>query len=285
MNIVYDNERLLQLITSLRTLTGIKVNILDVTGKEIGLREDHAPFCRIINACEEGHKRCEECDALAVRKCGADLHHYSYRCHAGVCETLLPIRFGSSLVGYISFGQLLDDSSVEEQWANTERTLGWYSGDVQQLKEAYLKFRQYNAEEIAAILDILEAFSTFIRGEEMIQAAHLTQLQQLEVYLEENYTEKLSLSRIAADLGIGRTKLCLLAKNLSGGKNLSYLIAQKRMEAAKRLLLQENCPISEVAERVGISDYNYFTKIFRSVVGVTPSVFRKNAGRIGEHHR
>ena len=103
-------------------------------------------------------------------------------------------------------------------------------------------------------------------------------MQQLEVYLNEHYMEKLSLSKISADLGIGRTKLCLLAKNLSDGKNLSYLIAQKRMEAAKRLLLQEDCSVSEVAERVGISDYNYFTKVFRSVTGVTPTAFRKNAG-------
>ena len=280
MNIVYDNERLLQLITSLHTLTGIQVDILDINGKVVCLSSDRMPFCEMIAACEDGRRRCEECDARAVRECGTDI--YSYRCHAGVCETILPIRFGSSLVGYISFGQLLDDSPIEEQWADTVKTLGWYTGDLQQLKEAYLKFRQYSAEEIAACVDILEAFSTFIRGEEMIRTAQLTELQKLEAYLDENYTEKLSLSKVSADLGIGRTKLCILAKNLSGGKTLSDLIAQRRVDAAKKLLLQEDYPISEIAERVGISDYNYFTKVFRSVAGVTPSAFRRNAGQIGE---
>ena len=280
MNIVYDNERLLQLITSLYTLTGIPVNILDANGKVVCLSSDYMPFCKMISTCVEGRKRCVECDVGATQMCGAGVHHYSYRCHAGICETILPIRFGSSLVGYISFGQLLDDSPIEEQWANTKRTLDWYSGDMQQLKEAYLKFKQCSAAEIEAYIDILEAFSTFIRGEEMIQTAQLTQLQQLEVYLDEHYMEKLSLSKISADLGIGRTKLCLLAKNLSDGKNLSYLIAQKRMAAAKRLLLQENYSISEVAEQVGINDYNYFTKVFRSVTGVTPSTFRKMQGQI-----
>ena len=280
MNIVYDNERLLQLITSLHTLTGLQVHILDVNGKVVCLSSDRMPFCEKITAQAEGRRRCEECDAEAAQKCEDGI--YSYRCHAGVYETLLPIRFGSSLVGYISVGQLLDDTPIEEQWANTEQTLGWYAGDMQQLKEAYLKFRQYSAEEIDACIDILNAFSTFIRGEEMIQTAGLTDLQRLENYLDANYTEKLSLSKISADLGIGRTKLCLLAKNLSGGKTLSDLIAQRRMDAAKKLLLQENCPISEIAERVGISDYNYFTKVFRSVAGVTPSAFRKNAGHMSE---
>ncbi len=282
MNIVFDNERLLQLITSLHTLTGIRANIFDANGKDICLSSDHAPFCQLINASGEGHRRCEECDARAVRRCGTDTRHYSYRCHAGICETILPIRLGGSPVAYLVFGQLLDSAPIEEQWANTERTLGWYTGDIRQLREAYLKFRQYSAEEIAAYMDILEAFSTFIRIKEMIQTAELTELQKLEVYLDEHYTEKLSLCKISNDLGIGRTKLCLLAKNLSGGNTLSHLIAQRRVEAAKRLLLQGNSPISEIAERVGISDYNYFTKVFRSVAGVTPSAFRKNLGRSAE---
>ena len=282
MNIVFDNERLLQLITSLHTLTGIRANIFDINGKDICLSNAHAPFCHLINVDAEGHRRCEECDARAVRECGVDARYYSYRCHAGICETILPIRFGGLPVAYLVFGQLLDSSPIEEQWKHTEQTLDWYLGDMERLKEAYLQFRQYSAEEISAYTDILEAFSAFIEIKEMIQTAELTDLQKLEAYLDEHYTEKLSLERISNDLGIGRTKLCILAKNLSGGQTLSHLIAQRRVEAAKRLLLHGNFPISEIAERVGISDYNYFTKVFRSVAGITPSAFRKKAARGSE---
>lgn len=282
MNIVFDNERLLQLITSLHTLTGVRANIFDINGKDICLSKDHAPFCELINACAEGHRRCEECDRRSVRRCGVQERPYSYRCHAGVCETILPIQFGTSPVAYLVFGQLLDSTPIEEQWAETEKTLDWYPGDRQQLKEAYWKFRQYSGEEIAAYTDILEAFSAYIQIKEMIRTAELTDLQKLEAYLDGHYTEKLSLERMASELGIGRTKLCLLAKELSGGKTLSWLIAQRRVNAAKKLLLQGNMPISEVAEAVGVSDYNYFTKVFRSVTGVTPSAFRKSAGRTKE---
>lgn len=277
MNIVFDHERLLQLITSLHTLTGIHANIFDVNGKDICLGNDQTPFCVLINACNEGHRRCEECDSRSVRKCGAQSQPYSYRCHAGVCETILPIHFGGAPVAYLVFGQLLDSTPIEEQWAETEKSLQWYPGDMEELKAAYWKFRQYSGEEIAAYIDILEAFSTFIQIREMIQAAELTDLQKLEMYLDEHYTEKLSLERISSELGIGRTKLCLLAKELSGGQTLTVIIAQRRVNAAKKLLQQGNMPISEVAEAVGISDYNYFTKVFRSITGVTPSAFRKNS--------
>ena len=74
---------------------------------------------------------------------------------------------------------------------------------------------------------------------------------------------------------MGRTKLCRLAKQLSGGETLSHLIARRRIDAAKQLLLQNDLPISAVAEAVGISDYNYFSRVFRSVTGMTPRDFRK----------
>ena len=91
MNILFNNDRLLRLITNLHTLTGIWANIFDVNGKDIQIIGSHNPFCQLINATPEGHARCEACDAAAVRKCAATRGIYLYRCHAGVCEVVLPI--------------------------------------------------------------------------------------------------------------------------------------------------------------------------------------------------
>lgn len=277
MNVVFDHERLLQMIDSLYALTGIRANIFDVRGKDICLNGDHAPFCEMINACGEGHARCEACDARAVRECSMESGVWVYRCHAGVREAILPIRLGGAPVAYLVFGQFLDDSPIEEQWNAAERTLGWYSGDKEALKKAYWAFRRYSREEIAACSDLLEMFSAFIQLKGMIRTSELTDLQRLELYLDEHYMEKLSLKKIASELEIGRTKLCILAKDLSGGKTLSHLIAQRRVDAAKKLLLEGDLPISEIAERVGVSDYNYFTKVFRAATGVTPSAYRKES--------
>jgi len=276
MNIVFDHERLLHLITSLRTLTGIRATIFDLEGQDICSNDDQAPFCSLINSCREGNARCTECDARMVRKCGTDTAPLSYRCHAGICETILPIHVGGMPVAFLVFGQLLSNDPYEEQWTETEKAISsWYEGDLRELKSAFLQFRRYSDEELEAYTDILEALSSFIQIKEMIQTSDLTDVQKLEHYLDEHFTEKLSLERIASDLGIGRTKLCLLAKKLSGGKSLSPLISQRRVAAAKKLLLRSSEPISAIAEAVGISDYNYFTKVFRSVTGVTPSAFRK----------
>ena len=164
---------------------------------------------------------------------------------------------------------------MEEQWERTRALLDWWPGGPDSLKEAFFQFRQYSQQEVQAYAETLEALSAYIRLEGMIQSAEHSDLERLELYLDQHYMEKLSLASVSAQLHIGRTKLCRLAKELSGGRTLSYLITRRRIEAAKRLLLQSSMPISAVGETVGVSDYNYFSKVFRSMTGTTPSTFRK----------
>lgn len=275
MNVLFNTDKLTRLIANLQTFTGIRTNTFDAAGKDIQLSGGHSDFCRLINASPEGHARCEACDARAVEKCLTARNAYSYRCHAGACETVLPVFESGTPIAYLVFGQLLDDSSMKQQWENAEKELGWYQGDLAELKEAFLRLRRFSPREMAAYAEILEALAQYIQQEGIIRSAEYSDLQKLEMYLDRHYMENLSLKRISADLHMGTTKLCTLSKKLSGGRTLTWLIAQRRVNAAKSLLLKSDEPVSSVAESVGFSDYNYFTKIFKSVTGITPSAYRK----------
>jgi len=279
MNILFNNEELLQLITNLYTLTGIQANIFDLSGKDIHLHYEHRPFCKRLHADPEGYSRCVDCDRKEIARCtGRETVHF-YRCHAGICEAILPICANNTTLAYLVFGQYLDNTSLETQWENTKATLDWYSGDLEELHRDFLTFRQYSRQEVAAYTEILKAIASYIHLTGLIQPSEYSDLQRLEFYLDQHYMEKLSLASMSEELGISRTKLCALAKRLSGGKTLSRMIAERRVAAAKLLLLKSDEPISAVAESVGIIDYNYFTKIFRSVTGVTPSTFRNQNRR------
>ena len=188
----------------------------------------------------------------------------------------MPLYDKKNPLAYLAVGCYLDDSPIEEQWQNTRSLLDWWPDGPDALKDAFFQFHQYSRQEILAYTETLEALSSYIQLKGMILATEQTDLQKLEQYLDQHYMEKLSLESIADALHIGRTKLCRLAKELSGGHTLSYLIAQRRMEAAKGLLVQSNLPVYAVAETVGISDYNYFSRVFRSLAGMTPRDFRKN---------
>ena len=162
------------------------------------------------------------------------------------------------------------------QWSQTEALLEWYTGGPQLLRESFFRLKQCSEEEITAFAEVLEALASYIQLEGMIRSAEYTDAQKLEVYLDEHYREPLTLSRISSDLHMGTTKLCTLAKQLSGGNTITQMLSQRRVNAAKKLLLSGEQPISEVAEAVGFSDYNYFTRIFKSLTGTSPREFRKN---------
>ena len=277
MNTLFDEKRLRKLIANLQILTGVPANILDADGRDIYLFGGHPPFCGAINHNPEGHERCVNCDAWKVNTYSADGGFQYYRCHLSICEALMPLYSKDEPLAWLVLGCYLDDSPFEEQWERTRALLDWWPGDPDTLRDAFFQFRQCSPQEQRAYTETLEALASYIRLEGMILSAEQSDLEKLKLYLDKHYMEKLSLASISRALHIGRTKLCALAKELSGGQTLSQLIAQRRIDAAKRLLLQSTLPISAVAEEVGISDYNYFTKVFRSVTGTTPSSFRKNA--------
>ena len=279
MNVLFDSEQLLKLVTNLYVLTGMTANILDPQGRDINLFEGHPPFCKAINALPEGHERCVACDMWKVRNYTVSGGFQFYRCHAGICEAVMPLYDKKQPLAYLVFGCFLDDQPIEEQWAVTRKQVAWYPGGADRLRDAFFQFRQYTQEQLRAYSEILEALTAYIHLKGLIFAAEQTDVQRLENFLDEHYMEKLSLESISAQLHIGRTKLCGLAKELSGGKTLNYLIAQRRINAAKLLLLQSSLTVSAIAETVGITDYNYFSKVFRSVTGTTPSAFRKSGGK------
>ena len=276
MNILFDEERLRKLIANLNILTGLPANILDPKGRDINLFKGHPPCCRMLNDLPEGHERCVACDRCKIQHYTVEKGFQFYRCHAGICEAIMPLFDKKRPLAYLVFGCYLDETPVEEQWEVTRSRLDWYPGGADVLRPAFFQFRQYSQQELRAYAETLEALSAYIQLKGMILTAEQTDLQKLELYLDQHYMEKLSLASVSQELRIGRTKLCALAKELSGGRTLSHLIAQRRIGEAKRLLLQSGLPISVVGEMVGISDYNYFSKVFRSVTGVTPSAFRKN---------
>lgn len=59
------------------------------------------------------------------------------------------------------------------------------------------------------------------------------------------------------------------------GVTFSDYLAKVRVEKAKALLM-EGVSVESTSERVGYNDSNYFIKIFKKYVGVTPAKYRKS---------
>ncbi|MGN1052119.1 MAG: helix-turn-helix domain-containing protein [Candidatus Scatosoma sp.] len=67
---------------------------------------------------------------------------------------------------------------------------------------------------------------------------------------------------------------CCVVFNRETGKTITDYILNEKIKEAKNLISQ-GYRLKDVAERVGMSDYNYFSRLFRKKVGYTPLQYRK----------
>lgn len=92
--------------------------------------------------------------------------------------------------------------------------------------------------------------------------------------IREHYYEPLDLTVIAERFHVNPSYLSHLFKR-EMGVGVTHYITRIRMEQAQRLLKETDLKLSQVAERVGLSDPRYFNTVFKRYVGVTPAVFRE----------
>ncbi len=91
--------------------------------------------------------------------------------------------------------------------------------------------------------------------------------------IDESLSGEISLSEIADKLYIHPNYLSVLFKRESGCTFMSY-ITNKRIDLAKRYLLEYGAKVYEVAERVGYSSVAHFTRTFKRVTGVSPKEYQ-----------
>lgn len=99
-------------------------------------------------------------------------------------------------------------------------------------------------------------------------------VQKVMNYVNLNVAEPLTLKSLAAMYFISPSYLSALFKQETGSTLIDYINTQ-RVNRAAQLLVQNNHTIAAVAEEVGILDVNYFTKIFKKTLGVTPTRYRR----------
>lgn len=273
MNIFIDKEKLEKLLNSFFVITGIKFGIYDTNFKEIYTAGKRCDFCTLIQDTEYGLNKCFNCDAEALRLSKQKGEIIVYRCHAGLLESAAPIIESGEVIAYISFGQILDDSTYEDQWQYTLEKCKWHH-DPETLKKYFFTIERISHLKLTAYSEITIACTSYIWLKRVIKAIQQTEAQKLISYIEQNYNRNIALDEIAKALSVSKTKICLIAQKQLGA-TVGKLLLNKRIEIAKSLLLTTNLSITEISEKIGISDYNYFGKIFHHHIGISPSLYRK----------
>ena len=182
-------------------------------------------------------------------------------------------------------GLLISEKSLS--YAKTFFTVLW-TGIV---KEMELKistrkdeYENLTSETIMSVMEatgirdcmktVLDNTMTIIK---MIESAreknlyHIT--ERARDYIDECYTEPVTLNSLSEYLRISPYYLSHAFKNIVGVNLIEYLNGN-RIEAAKGLLADTEESVKDIAASVGFSDANYFCRVFKKYTDITPSQYR-----------
>ena len=97
-------------------------------------------------------------------------------------------------------------------------------------------------------------------------------------YVHDNYADAgLSLDSVCEELGVSNSYFSTIFKKETGSSFISYL-TDYRMDQAARWLLETNEKSYIIAKKVGYTDANYFSYVFKRRFGVSPSKYRTEHG-------
>lgn len=276
---IFDLEKLRGLLKDFYAISRIRITVFDENLTElVSYPEKVAPYCAVIRRTSKGYDACMACDREACRAASKKHTTHIYRCHAGLTEAVTPLYVGDVLVGYLLFGHVFSYSSREEGWRTIAAKCEKLGVDQERLRETLMSAEVIEKDYIRSAAQILHAVASYLILEHMATLKEDLVAVRLDAYLSAHFAEKLSAPSVCDYLGIGKTQLYELSRQLYGC-GIAERIRTLRIERAKTLLTgSPDLPMAEIASLCGFNDYNYFITVFSREVGLSPSAWRKANG-------
>ena len=239
------------------------------------------PFCAMMAQANRTCAACLEVQHRAVE--GAINEPQTVTCFAGLYDTAVPIKLGEKTIGFLQTGQVaIEEAPSEAQFSRiTRQIVEWGTQiDVKQLKEAYFHSKVLSRSQYAGVVRLLEIFGrhlSLVANQIALREAEAESplVRRARAYIAGHHEDPVSLDEIAKAMHVSTFYFCKMFKKATGLTFTDYL-GRIRVEKAKTLLLNPHLRVSEIAYTVGFQSLTHFNRVFRNLIGESPSHFRAN---------
>jgi AraC-like DNA-binding protein/ligand-binding sensor protein len=238
------------------------------------------PFCAMLAKC---NRTCAAC--LETQKKMDDVPGTGARtvtCFAGLCDSAVPFQAGEKIIGFLQTGQVALRKPTATQFAKIGKQLvDWgVTVDLTKLEDAYFHSRFLAPQQYAAMLKLLETFAkhlSLLANQIVVQEeeAESPLVRRARAYILANQADPIDLAKVAQAMHVSTFYFCKMFKKATGLTFTEYL-SRVRVEKAKKLLLNPHLRISEIAYDVGFQSLTHFNRVFRQVVGQSPTEYRES---------
>ena len=262
--------------------TGMPVALLPVETWQLphhGNKRENA-FCALMS---EKSRSCAACLQMQEKLCeNISTDAETATCAVGLSDTVVPVRLGDKLIGFLHTGQVFRRTPTKSQFDRTAKlAVEWgVEADRETLRRAYFEGKVVPGKQHDAVVKLLTIFAQhlaimsnqiFVRHEN----AEPQVITKAREYIQEHQTEKLSLQQVAKAVNTSTFYFCKLFKKVTGINFTDYL-SRVRIEKSKNLLLNPNLRVSEIAFEIGFQSLTHFNRIFKTLAGQSPTEYRRH---------
>ncbi|MBE5747954.1 MAG: helix-turn-helix domain-containing protein [Clostridiales bacterium] len=273
MDIKYNKEKLSEILKNVYELLRTPISIFD---KDFQFLTSYPPegyltdFCRMVRQSPERLEKCRQSDEKSCALCKQTNRTFSYLCHAGIRETITPIRFEKTIIGYILFG--------EYRIVGAEKDVRAYAMenemDAEAMQRAYEKLTVLTEEQVHATCEILQSCILQFWLSEAILLKENEIAERLKTFIDDNLHEGLTAEDLCKNFFLSRQQLYAIFRENFAVPVKQYVL-ERKIAKAKQLLSTTDLSVTAVAERTGFADYNNFIQRFKKMTGITPLQYRK----------
>lgn len=151
------------------------------------------------------------------------------------------------------------------------------SNILQKTEDKYYDVQEHSHRYLKAYIYELIAFMytcSFLTIPDL-SSRHLKKIEPIVRYIDQHIHSAITLDEICRELGYSKHTICHTFKQATGVTVFDY-INYLRIQCAIEKLKQNNSTILEIASECGFASATYFNRVFKNIIGCTPSEYRKH---------
>ncbi len=227
-------------------------------------------YCVYLKTCPAARCHCIERQPKILKRLGEP---FVGVCYAGVREFVYPIFDGKENIGFIS----VSGYQTEHPESYIERASGEYCLDGEALKGVYSSLKKMpSMEDVNTLmLPLCGMLELAYREREGPSVADDGLAERVVKYVKLRKNEAITSKEICKHFYCSRAYMSTQFNRYTGMSIREY-INKLRIEDAKMLLKNSNLSVTEIALSVGYHDSNYFSNVFKRMMGMSPLKYRKS---------
>ena len=203
-------------------------------------------------------------------------------CFAGLVASAVPVRAGSSIIGYLKTGQVFTRLPDEEQFGRVLQAIGRKVLDRKTeklLHAAYYQTRTIEPARYESMVTLLESFAAQLshHAESLAvieEGKEPAAIAKARSHIHDHLGEPVVLGEVAKIAGLSDSHFCRLFRQVTGWTLTDY-VNRCRVEWAKDELLKKERRVSEIAFEVGYQSLSQFNRNFLRLTGLAPTSWRQ----------